>query len=65
MNLGAELRRAIRRSGLTLYRVAKNAGLPYAVVHRFMRGERDVYLETASRLAESLGLELKPKRKKG
>ena len=39
---------------------AKRAGVSYAVVHRFAAAERDITLATASKLADALGLELKP-----
>lgn len=55
------LRGALEQSGLSLYRVAKNAGLAYAIVHRFMRGERTLSMEALDKLCASLGLELQPK----
>jgi plasmid maintenance system antidote protein VapI len=58
MSLVDELRQAIADSGLTLYRVAKDAGLPYAVVHRFANGTRDITLGNAGKIAEVLGLRL-------
>jgi hypothetical protein len=54
-----QLRKAIQDSGVTLYRVAKDAGIGYASLHRFMRGERAVSLDVFDRLCESLGLELR------
>lgn len=53
------LRKAIKDSGLSLYRVAKDAGIGYASLHRFMNGERAVSLDVCDRLCESLGLELR------
>ena len=61
--LSESLRAAIEDSGLTMYRVAKDAGLDFTVVSRFCHGQRDIRLETADRLAEYLGLELRPVRK--
>lgn len=52
------LRKAIQESGLSLYRVAKDAGIGYASLHRFMSGERSVSLDVFDRICESLGLEL-------
>lgn len=53
------IRTAIRTDGRTLYRIAKDAKLPYATVHRFARSERtDLVLTTAARLCKTLGLEL-------
>ena len=63
MSLTQQLREAIAGSGVTLYRVAKDTGIPYAVVHRFARGERGISLETADTLAEFFGMHLtRPRR---
>ena len=65
MALQDELRKAVEDSGLTLYRIAKGSGIAYQVLHRFARGERDLTLETASRLADYFGMRLtRPKRPK-
>ena len=65
MALQDQLREAIEDSGLTLYRIAKGSGIAYQVLHRFARGERDLTLETASRLAEYFGMRMtRPKRPK-
>lgn len=56
------LRKAIRDSGLTLYRVAKDARVGYASLHRFMNNERTVSLDVFDRLCDALGMELKPAR---
>ena len=57
------LRQAIRESGESLYRIAKDAGIGYASMHRFMSGERSVSLEVFDKICECLGLELRPKEK--
>lgn len=62
------LRKAIQDSGLSLYRIAKDAGIGYASLHRFMNGERSVSLEVFDKLCTCLGLELvkgQPEPKKG
>ncbi|MFO0422821.1 MAG: helix-turn-helix domain-containing protein [Planctomycetia bacterium] len=56
--IDAALKAAITRSGLTHYALAKAAGLSPAQLDRFVSGRRDLRLETASRLAVALGLEL-------
>ena len=61
--LEKRLREAIRRSGLTGYRLAKDSGVPQPVLSRFINGRRGITLTTASKLAVALGLELKPRRK--
>ena len=65
MALQDQLRQAIEDSGLTLYRIAKDSGVVYQVLHRFASGERDLTLETASRLAHYFQMRLtRPKRPK-
>jgi plasmid maintenance system antidote protein VapI len=60
-----QLRKAVEDSGLTLYRIAKDSGIAYQVLHRFARGERDLTLQTASKLADYFGMRLtRPKRPK-
>jgi plasmid maintenance system antidote protein VapI len=52
------LRAAIERSGLTVYALSTLAGVTPQQVGRFVKGERDITLGTASKLAQALGLEL-------
>ena len=58
LNLVEELRQAILNSGETEYRVSKESGVAQPVVNRFLRGERGISLETASKLCQYLGLHL-------
>jgi helix-turn-helix protein len=60
IDLGAQLREAFRRSGLTRFALAKQSGVPYSGIHRFVAGERDISLSTASRLCDVLGVEFRP-----
>lgn len=53
------LRLWIEESGLTLYRVAKDSGVPYATLHRFMTGKRAVGLPAFDKLCAFLKLELR------
>ena len=59
-DLAGQLRQAFRESGLSRFAWAKLSGVGYSVVHRFVAGERDLKLETASKLAEVLRLDLGP-----
>ncbi len=59
--LPEKLRAAIRKTGKSVYQVAKDSGVAHPVILRFLSGERDIRLETAEKLAQSLGLELKQK----
>ncbi|HTU20887.1 MAG TPA: helix-turn-helix transcriptional regulator [Gemmataceae bacterium] len=56
--LSSQLKEAIQESGMSVYRIAKKAGITHAVVARFMSGERDLRLETASKIASVLDLSL-------
>lgn len=63
VGLTEELKDAIDRSGLSHYRLAQETGVTPGAISRFVAGERDLRLETAAKLADALGLELKPKKK--
>ena len=63
MSITAQLRSAIKTSRATLYRVAKDSGVPYAVVYRFTTEQRQIKLDAADKLAAYFGMRLtKPKR---
>lgn len=53
-----QLRSAIIATGLSDYRLGIDAGVAAQTIGRFKRGERDLTLETASRIAAHLGLRL-------
>ena len=65
LDLNEQLRRAIADSGLTPYRIATDADVDRSVMTRFVNGERGLTLTTASRIADYLGLELRPRQRKG
>lgn len=60
--LAEALRDAVERSGRSCYALSAETGVAASVLSRFMAGERDLKLETASRLIVALGLELRRKR---
>ena len=62
--LERQIRTAIKESGLTIYRLAKDSGVSQPVLCRFANGKRGITLATASKLTETLGLELVSKKKK-
>ena len=49
---------AIKESGLTRYRIAKDTGIDEAALMRFVRGETSLRLDRADVLAAYLGLRL-------
>ena len=52
------IRTAIKKSGLSGYRLAKDSGVSQPILWRFMNGKRSVNLATASKLVETLNLKL-------
>jgi plasmid maintenance system antidote protein VapI len=62
-DLTEQLRRAIRASGLSAFRIATDANVDRAIMSRFISGGRGITLDTAGRIASYLGLELRPVRK--
>jgi transcriptional regulator with XRE-family HTH domain len=60
-NVCDQLREAVKRSGKTMYRVAKESGVTQPVLARFMAGQRDIRAATFAKIAAALRLELRPK----
>ena len=57
-DIGVVLKKAIIDSGRTHYDIGKSAGVNTAVIDRFVSGDRDIRVATASKLAAALGLVL-------
>ncbi len=53
-----QLRRFIAESGLTMRQIAQEADVAHTVVSRFAKGDRDVSLASAERIARALSLKL-------
>lgn len=51
--------KAVAETGKSVNSVAKESGVPQAVLQRFLCGKRSLTLETAERLCVYFGLELK------
>lgn len=60
MTLSDILRRAISKDGRMLPAIAAAAGISKGQVYRFVRGQRELTLPAASKLAAALGLTLRP-----
>lgn len=60
--LPGAIRKAIADDGRSLYRLALDSGVSKAILGRFVRGERDMTLDTAEKVCEALGLSLRPDR---
>ena len=63
--MSGTLRTAIKSCGETLYRVAKDSGVPYATLHRFMAHERAISMENLDKLCTYLGAHLTISREHG
>jgi len=50
------LRKAIEASGKTVHQLAIETGVSHTVIGRFLKGERDLRLETADKLSAAVGL---------
>lgn len=61
-----QMRRAIRASGASHYRISKDVGVSESLLSRFMSGERRLSLKLLERLADYLELDvtLRPKRRR-
>jgi hypothetical protein len=59
MKVSAALRREIRRvrrdEGVTMYAIARDAGLNYAIVYEFVKGRRSLKLGSVDAIVEVLG----------
>lgn len=58
MNIDQAIRRAIKKSGQTRYRIAVGAGVDHAVLRRYLDEGRDLRLSTVEKLAAYLGVKV-------
>ena len=63
------LRKAAMADGRSIFALARDAGIPYPVMYRFLKGDKHGHkwgltLTTADKLANELGLELRPKKRR-
>jgi transcriptional regulator with XRE-family HTH domain len=59
-----EIRKAIKASGKSRYRLSKDTSIPQSQLSRLMTGEKALSIESLEKLINALGLEIviKPKR---
>jgi transcriptional regulator with XRE-family HTH domain len=62
-DLATQIREAFAKSGMNRLELSRRSGVAYSAVHRFIAGDRDATLATATRWCEVLGLELRPVRR--
>jgi transcriptional regulator with XRE-family HTH domain len=60
--LSEQIRRAIRQSGMTRYRICKVIGLTQPSMTRFMAGTASLSLETIDKIAKLLDLNIVARR---
>ena len=61
MSISETLRKAIRKSDATLYRIAKDAETDWGTLQRFVDGTRpNIRIDTVEKLCAYFGLELRP-----
>ena len=63
------LRQAVIADGRSIYQLVRDADIPYPVLYRFIKGDKTgrkqtLTIVTADKLANALGLELRPKKKR-
>ena len=59
------IRKRIKASGLSLYRIAKDSGVNVAPLQRFMARQHGLTLDSAEKIGRLVGLELGPVKRKG
>lgn len=64
-NIVETLRKAMKNSGLNITQLEKLSGVDKGQISRFLNEERTLTLESAEKIAKVLGLELRPKEKRG
>jgi plasmid maintenance system antidote protein VapI len=64
LDIESQLRKAIIESPLSRYKIAKESGVGEAPLSLFVNRKRTLTLASAARVADVLGLELTPRRKK-
>lgn len=57
-DISKQLKTAVVRSKRTYYELGKASGVAQEQIARFVRGERDLRLSSAAKLAGELGLQL-------
>ncbi len=59
IDIAAILRNAIEQDERSYSQLAKDCGVNHSILIRFVAGERDIVLGTASKISKALGLSLK------
>ena len=59
MGLADQLRQIVRDSGLSMYKICKDTGMPQSTLQAFMASERDLTLRRADVLCDYFKVRLK------
>jgi len=62
-SMGNLIRATFTRSGMSIKRLSRLAGIGYATAHAFVRDSIDPTLTTVERICKALDLELRPVRR--
>ena len=62
-DIEAQLLEAARQSGLSMKALSDRSGIPYSAVHGFLKSDRRITLRYGAKLADVLGLGLRPIRR--
>jgi hypothetical protein len=60
-----QLRTAVRESEASRYQISKETGIDQATLSRFVAGTAGMSLDSVDRLMDALGLEIRPRKRKG
>jgi len=63
MDLNDQLRRAIRKSGMSFNSIATATGITEWTLRRFVNSERDIYMDSALKIAAYFGMKFTPPKK--
>jgi transcriptional regulator with XRE-family HTH domain len=64
-SLADTLRRAIQESGMSRYAIAEQSGVDEGTLSKFVRGLKTINVETADKLMNLFGLEVRAEQKRG
>ena len=62
-DMNEQLLKAFKKSGMTRNKLSETSGVRYASIHGWVAGNRKLMLDSANKIADVLGLQLR--RKKG
>lgn len=61
LDMNEQLLKTFKKSGMSRNKLSETSGVRYASIHGWVAGNRKLMLESANRIADVLGLELRRK----